>query len=52
MAWSYYSEKNGKKINVDMLKLARMVESLTGEKDGLGSKNTIIMIWQIKKILV
>ena len=32
MAWSYYSEKNGKKINVDMLKLARMVEELTGEK--------------------
>ncbi len=31
MAWSYYSEKNGKKINVDMLKLARMVEELTGE---------------------
>jgi hypothetical protein len=32
MAWAYYSEKNGKKINVDMLKLARMVEKLTGEK--------------------
>jgi len=32
MAWAYYSEKDGKKINVDMLKLARMVESLTGEK--------------------
>ena len=32
MAWAYYSEKNGKRINVDMLKLARMVEKLTGEK--------------------
>ena len=32
MAWAYYSERDGKKINVDMLKLARMVESLTGEK--------------------
>jgi len=32
MAWAYYSERNGKKINVDMLKLARMVEKLTGEK--------------------
>jgi hypothetical protein len=32
MAWAYYSEKNGKKINVDMLKLVRMVEKLTGEK--------------------
>jgi hypothetical protein len=32
MAWAYYSEKGGKRINVDMLKLARMVEKLTGEK--------------------
>ena len=32
MAWAYYSEKNGKRINVDMLKLARMVEKLTGEQ--------------------
>lgn len=32
LAWSYYSEKNGKKINVDMLKLARLLENLTGEK--------------------
>jgi hypothetical protein len=32
MAWAYYSEKGGKRINVDMLKLARMVENLTGEK--------------------
>jgi len=32
MAWAYYSEKSGKRINVDMLKLARMVEKLTGEK--------------------
>jgi len=31
MAWSYYSEKNGTKINVDMLKLARLLEQLTGE---------------------
>jgi hypothetical protein len=32
MAWAYYSEKCGKRINVDMLKLARIVEKLTGEK--------------------
>jgi hypothetical protein len=32
LAWSYYSEKEGKKINVDMLKLARILEKLTGEK--------------------
>ena len=32
MAWAYYSEKGNKRINVDMLKLARMVEKLTGEK--------------------
>lgn len=32
LAWAYYSEQNGKRINVDMLKLARMVEQLTGEK--------------------
>lgn len=32
LAWSYYSEKDGRKINVDMLKLARTLEKLTGEK--------------------
>jgi len=32
MAWAYYSENGGKKINVDMLKLARLVEDLSGEK--------------------
>jgi hypothetical protein len=32
MAWSFYSERNGTKINVDMLKLARLLEKLTGEK--------------------
>ncbi len=32
MAWSYYSERNGKAINVDMLKLARVIENLSGEK--------------------
>ena len=32
MAWSYYSENNGTKINVDMLKLARLLEKMTGEK--------------------
>jgi len=32
MAWAYYSESEDKKINVDMLKLARLVESLSGEK--------------------
>lgn len=32
MAWAYYSEKDGTYINVDMLKLVRLVEKLTGEK--------------------
>ena len=32
MSWSFYSEKDGKYVNVDMLKLARLVEKLTGEK--------------------
>jgi len=32
MAWAHYSERDGKKINVDMLKLARLMEGLTGEK--------------------
>lgn len=32
MAWSFYSEKDGKYVNVDMLKLVRLVEELTGEK--------------------
>lgn len=32
MAWSYYSEKDGRAINIDMAKLARLVEKLTGEK--------------------
>ena len=31
MAWSYYSERGGKCINVDMLRLARLVEALSGE---------------------
>lgn len=32
MAWSFYSERDGKYITVDMLKLARLIEELTGEK--------------------
>jgi hypothetical protein len=32
MAWSYYSQNGGSKINVDMLKMARLLEKLTGEK--------------------
>lgn len=32
MAWAFYSEREGKYINVDMLKLARSIEKLTGEK--------------------
>jgi hypothetical protein len=39
MAWAHYSERNGKRINVDMLKLARMVEKLTGEKLVYTEKN-------------
>ena len=32
MAWSYHSERDGRAVEVDMLKLARMVEKLTGEQ--------------------
>ena len=32
MAWAYYSERGGRKVNVDMLKLARLVEQISGEK--------------------
>ena len=32
MAWSYYSEKDGKRINVDMLKALRVLEQISGEK--------------------
>ena len=32
MAWSYYSEKDGKRINVDMLKAVRLLEQLSGEQ--------------------
>ncbi len=32
MAWSYYSEKDGKAINIDMLKAIRVLEELSGEK--------------------
>lgn len=32
MAWSYYSEREGKAINIDMTRLARLVERLTNEK--------------------
>jgi hypothetical protein len=34
MAWSYYSENQeiGEKLNVDMLKVVRLVEQLSGEK--------------------
>jgi hypothetical protein len=32
MAWSYYSEKDGKRINVDMLKAIRVLERLSGEQ--------------------
>jgi hypothetical protein len=32
MAWSYYSERDGTRINVDMLKALRVLERLSGEK--------------------
>ena len=32
MAWSFYSERDGKYMTVDMLRLARLLEKLTGEK--------------------
>lgn len=32
MAWSHHSVRGNKKVNVDMMRLARLVEELTGEK--------------------
>lgn len=32
MAWAFSSERNGKYVAVDMLRLARLLEKLTGEK--------------------
>jgi len=32
MAWSHHSVKGNKTVNVDMMRLARLVEELTGEK--------------------
>jgi len=32
MAWSYYSERDNKRINIDMLKAIRLLEKLSGEK--------------------
>ena len=32
LAWAHYTERDGNYVNVDMLKLARLVEKLTGEK--------------------
>lgn len=32
MAWSFYSERDGQRINVDMLRVVRLLEQLTGEK--------------------
>ncbi len=32
MAWSFYSERHGKYVNVDMMKVVRLVESLTEEQ--------------------
>lgn len=62
MAWSYYSENEniGKRINVDMLKAIRLIESLTGEElvyienlrhekkhDTIDTKSSIGMIQEI-----
>ncbi|MEM6766158.1 MAG: hypothetical protein AAF655_14570 [Bacteroidota bacterium] len=32
LAWAYYSEKNGQAINVDMTRVIRLVEQLSGEQ--------------------
>ncbi|XLQ19940.1 MAG: SPRY domain-containing protein [Candidatus Moraniibacteriota bacterium] len=32
LAWSYYSEKDNKSINVDMTKTVRLIEKLTGQQ--------------------
>jgi hypothetical protein len=32
LAWSFYSERDGRKLNVDMLRTVRLVEALSGER--------------------
>jgi hypothetical protein len=32
MAWSFYSERDGKYVTVDMLRVVRLLEQITGEK--------------------
>ena len=32
MAWSYYSERGGRRINIDMLKAIRLLEKISGEQ--------------------
>jgi hypothetical protein len=32
MAWAYYSERDGRSINVDMLRAVRLIEKLSGEQ--------------------
>ena len=32
MAWSYYSERDGRRINIDMLKAIRLLEKISGEQ--------------------
>ena len=32
MAWSYFSERDGKQINIDMLKAIRVLEKISGEQ--------------------
>jgi len=32
LAWSYYSERDGRGINIDMLRVVRKLEEITGEK--------------------
>jgi hypothetical protein len=32
MAWSFYSEKEDKVVNIDMMRVVRLLEGLTGEQ--------------------
>ncbi|MCB1045367.1 MAG: hypothetical protein KDC35_20665 [Acidobacteria bacterium] len=32
LAWSFYSEQNGRAVNVDMLRAVRLIEQVTGEQ--------------------
>ncbi|NND33872.1 MAG: hypothetical protein HKN76_14880 [Saprospiraceae bacterium] len=57
LAWSFYSQNEHGKINVDMLKTVRLVEELSGEQlvyiqgHHQGEKQPVVQNWKIKGLL-